>query len=263
MCHVTHREPIMDAERFDMLARSVPAAGSRRRALAAVLGGLLALLGATETAAKPKKKKKNKKKRSSPAPPPISPPPPSGCSGTCAGKACGADDGCGKPCQTGSCPAGQACQSGQCVSTGCPTGTKDCGSTLGCRECCNDVDCCPPDRPTCNDSTVNGVYKTCTASGVCQCRADYPAECTFGSNPAPCHTCCTGADCVNDQGRTTCWQGNCVCPDEKPDHCRVFESNPLRYECTNVRTDDTNCGFCGQVCTQGYKCLNGQCVWQG
>ena len=35
----------MDADRFDSLARSLTAAGSRRRALAAALSGALGLLG--------------------------------------------------------------------------------------------------------------------------------------------------------------------------------------------------------------------------
>ena len=42
------------------------------------------------------------------------------CSPRCAGKACGADDGCGGICGTGSCPEGKTCRSdGACVDAAC------------------------------------------------------------------------------------------------------------------------------------------------
>jgi len=40
------------------------------------------------------------------------------CTPNCTGKVCGADDGCGSPCQTGSCPEGEVCQSGTCIDEG-------------------------------------------------------------------------------------------------------------------------------------------------
>jgi len=59
----------LDAHRFDTLARSLSFTGSRRTALAALLGGTLGLLSLADTAAK---KGKNRKKNN--APPPMEPP---------------------------------------------------------------------------------------------------------------------------------------------------------------------------------------------
>jgi len=60
------------------------------------------------------------------------------CTSSCAGKACGADDGCGNPCQIGSCPTGQTCSSGTCVAGNTCTPScsgKECGSD-GCGGSC-------------------------------------------------------------------------------------------------------------------------------
>jgi hypothetical protein len=75
----------MEPDHFDALARAVPAAGSRRRAVGAVLGGSLAALGLREAGAK--KHKKNHKKDKDTCPPPTTstcPPPPT--PAFCAGK---------------------------------------------------------------------------------------------------------------------------------------------------------------------------------
>ena len=71
----------MDADRFDTLTRSVPAAGSRRRALVAVLAGSLAALGLRDTGAKKKKKKKKPASPTCTCPPPPPPPPATYCAG--------------------------------------------------------------------------------------------------------------------------------------------------------------------------------------
>ena len=258
----------MDESRFDALTRALTAARSRRR-LARLLSGLavsgpLALLGIDQTEAKGKKKKK-RKKGSPPAPSP-SPPPLAGCTGSCAGKVCGAGDGCSNPCQTGSCADGKTCQSGQCVSSGCPAGTRDCGAA-GCQECCygqagSDNQCCPADRPDCHRDSVYGIYKRCAAGAVCQCPATYPAWCAFDSAPASCHSCCTSNDCSRPGDRPTCWYGNCVCPAEAPDWCPVA-TGPTEKKCTNHLTDEANCGWCGRNCGTGFTCVNGNCAWQG
>lgn len=67
---------------------------------------------------------------------------------------------------------------------------------------------------------------------------------------------------ANAQKRHHCYFGNCVCPDANPNLCRVFRSDPLRNQCTNVLSDPTNCGFCGATpCNAqiGETCVNGQC----
>ena len=59
----------------------------------------------------------------------------------CAGKACGADDGCGHKCQTGSCTkAAETCQAGSCVcKPSCPA--KRCGGDDGCGGACDSGPC--------------------------------------------------------------------------------------------------------------------------
>jgi len=60
------------------------------------------------------------------------------CTPMCAGKACGANDGCGGTCLTGSCPAGQTCNAGVCKTGPCsPVCTgKACGAPDGCGGTC-------------------------------------------------------------------------------------------------------------------------------
>jgi hypothetical protein len=172
----------MDGARFDALTRTLTAASSRRRAIAAVLSGSLGLLGLAHpddaTAARSGKckpkcgacekcrrgdcDKKNGKKVCK--------------RGKCKPKPTGTPCGTGKTCQSGtcrlSCPvpcAGGDCSSGACV---CPGGTERCGDaclplcgamkardplTCGCcgtsdASCTGDGDCCAglactPDGP--------------------------------------------------------------------------------------------------------------------
>jgi len=79
----------MDADRFDTLARSVPAGQSRRRAVLAALGGSLAALSLGTTTAKKKRKTKRKKTRcpmcACPPPPTAAPPPYCAGKNSCAG----------------------------------------------------------------------------------------------------------------------------------------------------------------------------------
>ena len=262
----------MDDSRLDKLARALSEAHSRRgltRLLSGLaVGGPLAALGVADSEGKPKKKKKGKKKRSrgsSPVPPP--PTPPTGCTGSCAGKACGADNGCGTPCQTGSCPTGETCQSGQCVSSGCPAGTRDCGGGV-CQECCfgqtnSDYHCCPPEYPNCHDSTVYfGINRSCTEGGICRCPETYPAECTISGASGTCHQCCPGEGaCLdNEPEGAECYYGRCVCPAGETS-CHTWGGGP-RY-CTDLTTDEDHCGDCTIRCSTSFTCQNGRCVFTG
>jgi hypothetical protein len=132
----------MDAERIDILARSLIAAGSRRAALAAVLGGSLGLLGLADTAAKKKGKGKNKKKKP--------------------GQACAAS--CNTTCST--------CYTRSAGGTLCGgIGAADCNIP-----CTSDNDCIGTIHPFCTKSfTVRATGKTstwgcpaaCTSIGSC------------------------------------------------------------------------------------------------
>ncbi len=151
----------MDPQRFDTLARSLTAAGSRRRALAAILGGALGLsLGATsieEAAARKKKPCPPCKKRNR--------------QGKCKKKL---PDGT-------ACEGGRTCQNGSCL---CASGLRPCGAT--CQQCCVNLDCeggrtcqkgtcaCPPDRPLfCTEQNVCGECCDnipCCGKTVCEPR---------------------------------------------------------------------------------------------
>ena len=148
----------MDDREFDRVARAV-AAGRTRRAVVRTLaggaaGGLLALLGRGEAGANACRGTGKTCKRGRQCCSGNCAPPPSGggstggsksiccaagqerhaatgacCTRTCAGKACGADDGCGGVCQTGSC-------NGVCCGENCCAEGQICNYTfLQCTGC--------------------------------------------------------------------------------------------------------------------------------
>jgi hypothetical protein len=136
-CHA-EKEPIMDADRFDTLARSLTIAGSRRRVLGLLsgvgLGGLAPLLHLADAEAGKRKKKKKKKKKSTDTPlstlGPI-------CTPRCGGRRCGGN-GCGGTC--GTCAECQTCEPtvGLCPMT-LGSDTTPCSGGA----CCGGA-CCPP-----------------------------------------------------------------------------------------------------------------------
>jgi len=108
------------------------------------------------------------------------------CTPSCAGKACGAPDGCGGQCTTGSCPSGQTCGGGgvqsQCGCTPNCAG-KACGAANGCGGVCSAGACASgqtcggggvPNQCGC---TPNCAGKTCGAADGCGGR------CLSGSCP--------------------------------------------------------------------------------
>jgi hypothetical protein len=174
----------MDADRFDILARSLTDARSRRRALATLLAGTLGLRRRTDAAAKKKKGKKakgkNKKKGGESAAPvapvaPASPPGPT-CSDTIQNGS-ETDVDCGGPtCQR--CAIGQTCAS-----------RDDCASAL-----CLDT--------TCGQCAVNEDCGLDTNGDPCFCRTNAANErvCTrqlgrFDLN-FTCADCLPGEQCV-------------------------------------------------------------------
>jgi hypothetical protein len=191
----------MDADRFDALARSLTATGSRRRALTA-LGGSLGLLGMAlpneATAAKTGKckpkcgecekckkgdcKRKNGKKRCK--------------KGKC------------QPLTGPACSGGRVCQAGACVCA-------------GAREFCGlDCGCCVPNAPV--SGALPGRH-TCTASSECCgggtcCNFDDPNDPREGprcydlsSHTSACGTICQNVDnCFGYDPERQCVNGLCV-----------------------------------------------------
>lgn len=171
----------MDAERFDRIARLLPAA-SRRGAVRmlgalAVGGSALALLSPDEAAAKcvnPGKrcKKKGEAKKAC-------------CGGaSCKGKRCKCPVNrvkCGAKC----CAVGQICANGVCTIA-CPQGSAVCLNT-----------CCVPGQTCVNNVCTNGAK----AVGA-QCPKDFPGLCSSGK--CGCNS--------NDPNLCACREANCKAP---------------------------------------------------
>jgi hypothetical protein len=90
------------------------------------------------------------------------------CTPNCQNKACGANDGCGGTCKTGTCPDGRTCQNGTCV---CPF------------QCCANSDCAPNQ----NCVTVND-------SKFCFCKPEQVCG----------QVCCPATTSCGNPGTSTC-----------------------------------------------------------
>jgi hypothetical protein len=193
----------MDSHRFDHLTRELAQSLGRRRVAGLFFGsGLSALIVGTTLDAKARKRKKRKKKKSPPATPPLAPPPaspsasppPTGCTPTCAGKGCGADDGCGQPCQTGNCPTNQTCRNGLCITAdGC---NPPCAAG---RQCYQGTCTCTNSAQCANERNPNG-FNCVGAPGnpsvtICGCTHFAGLNnrvCVAGE---PCSVCCSDLEC--------------------------------------------------------------------
>jgi hypothetical protein len=189
------------------------------------------------------------------------------------GTSCGLEDEC---CGAGhhradgmpNCPPGLVCQNSQCV---CPSG-------LGLKLCggqCVDLNTDPMNCGTCQNQCP--VLATCV-NGKCICNDPKNSICnnrcvSLDSDTSNCGKCgveCPGsaASCIS--GTCLCGSVKCkptqvcskcegigckglspfCCPQDQPVQC-------LPGYCTNIVTDPTNCGVCGNVCAG--KCCFSVC----
>ena len=170
------------------------------------------------------------------------------CTPSCAGKKCGAPNGCGGICSTGACPLGQACSGGQCVCTpvSCPTG------------CCSPTHTCYPGTSAQACGSSGGLCDDCAAQGK-QCYMKTCKDCSCankkcGASDGCGGTCLTGL-CPTGQ---TCSQGICVCTAAScPTGCCAANKT------CQAGTAASACGFGGASCTscaaQGKQCYNATC----
>lgn len=141
------------------------------------------------------------------------------CTPSCAGKACGDDDGCSGVCEDGACPSGQVCVSGTCES-GTSGGTVPPGGS-----CASDSDC---DASACSSAGAQCLDWHDGKGYVCSCDCSWGDECNSGccripkggsvgscGNPAACknigQSCTDNEQCLNnDCGGflTYCYDGN-------------------------------------------------------
>jgi hypothetical protein len=118
-----------------------------------------------------------------------------------------ADDGCGNPCATGSCPGSQErCLLGKCVCQP-DCANKTCGASDGCGGKCTTGAC--GNNQTCNNGVCQCVdvscYGTCCGLGdVCRDGSCCTPQCSgmqCGTDPVcgtSCGTCPAGAKCVDN-----------------------------------------------------------------
>jgi hypothetical protein len=229
------KECVMDADRFDQLARSLTE-GATRRGIARALGGLSLtamlgpLLGLADAEAKKKKgknknKNKNKKCKGGKKKCGKTCIPSSNCCTTadcdageactngacrqgcvpaCEGKECGSD-GCEGSC--GSCEADESCQNGTCTPPNPCEGEPDltvcgewtlCDSPRGvCGDFCSGGVC--EQIPTCNGSTDSCGVKCCDPAGASCMSFPDPNACGCSSVDYPCYMssdCCSPGVCV-------------------------------------------------------------------
>lgn len=273
----------MESGHFDTLTRALTASGSRRRALAALLGGmLLPVLGLTDaTAKKGKGKKKKKKKNKGRSPAGNCPTGTSACGGACVDTQtdpghCG---GCGRPCAvqppetcgtTGLCVGaaceryGQAptvCKGRVCSGSAVSLGPSFCDGRGACVRFSAGNQACKPGRC---DNTTGGCTWNCALDSDCDeqgwcddariCRAKKrygsactrSEECTYGNCVG--EVCCESA-CVAANATGTCVAPGGYCSlacNAGWGNCDTTMSNGCEAD---LETSPAHCGGCNQPCS--------------
>lgn len=171
------------------------------------------------------------------------------CTPQCAGKDCGAPNGCGGICSAGACPSGQTCAGGQCVcsAASCPTG------------CCRDNLCYPGNVAShcgrggslCADCRPSS--QTCLSTRVCGCIPDCSNKACGAADG--CGGVCQSGSCANGQ---VCVSGVCDCNAQScPTGCCDSGEN------CQTGTADLFCGDNGGNCAScsaiGLQCVDRGC----
>jgi hypothetical protein len=120
---------------------------------------------------------------------------------------------------------------------------------------------CIPDceGKVCGDDECGGSCGECSSeyictNGACACVPKCAGrEC--GSNGCPGGSC---GECINEHGTTSCAAGTCqpfcITGYGNCDGSRI-------NGCETLLGTNTNCGSCGDVCSSGYTCLSGSCIF--
>jgi hypothetical protein len=172
----------------------------------------------------------------------------------------------GKPCERGRQCCSKTCsRRNKCI---CPSGITKCGNKNCCENgqgCVNGScsECVPGATEDCYTGPDGTVGVGVCASGTRTCRNDGTWESCEGE-VTPSNDVCDGLDndCdgVTDMpdscgGDKICRQGNCVCPDDRPDECN--------NQCVDTETDSAHCGICGEECSAANattECIDGNCT---
>ena len=185
------------------------------------------------------------------------------CSSDCTGKACGALNGCGNVCKTGTCStSGYTCSEAgvcTCVNT---CGTKNCG-----------VDTC---GNVCGGGTcADGSYCDNGTCATCSCTGD---NCGFDQCGNACGTCVSPRKCVQSWDKdifyqcifctANCAEGKCgsdgcggYCGCEIGKACDATKGicGPCSAKCDSKECGDDGCGGSCGTCKAGNICVAGKC----
>jgi hypothetical protein len=231
----------MDTHTFDALVRSLANRGTRRTLASGLLVAPLAAgISATPENSEARRRKRKKKKKGHGTGSTTTTPGPA-CEPDCAGKGCGASNGCGGTCQAETCGECQTCAGGACVAvangTECDDGDKCTANT------CQDGVCTVYTRVACDQPRNECRISTCNPdTGFCEegnQHDNYPCD-----NEAICmevQGVCDGAgSCVSGPLACSGLDRKC-CPD-----------GPYAGQCKLK----TNGG-----CQQNSQCCSGACVF--
>jgi hypothetical protein len=155
------------------------------------------------------------------------------------------------------CKASESCINGVCtLIPSCPLGSFACGNN-----CCGVSQTCDPNTLTCTPSICQSGQTQCgsvcidTSSdrfncGGCGITCDISEQCISGKCVS---STCGNGKCDLTENCSTCPAdcGSCQCSVPTPDLCNG--------RCTNILSDSSNCGACGNECQIGYTCENGVC----
>ncbi len=170
------------------------------------------------------------------------------CQPKCAGKACGADNGCKGICDKGSCPGPQeVCQQGKCVCLPNCAG-KACGASDGC-------------NGTCDQGSCPGPQEVCQ-QGKCVCLPNCAGKACGADNG--CKGICLGGSCG---GSGTCLNGKCTCDFTSCGNTCCNKDQVCKSgTCCSPACGNLECGpdpVCGESCGACWlnrDCISGKCV---
>lgn len=230
--------PLMDASRFDTLARRLAGIADRRRvvagALALAAGGRVS--GVSAACRRPGSTCKQ---------------PADCCSGIC-------PTGVGIPtAQRGKCgcPSGQTRCSSTCVTTS--SDAKHCGACN--KRCATGTACCDGTcLPVLADNRNCGACgNVCPAGHTC-CKGQCLDVRTDGNNCGACGKKCAAG--------TVCCGGVCMSVQSDPQNCGACGNSCAaghsccRGSCLDTRSDEANCGACAKKCAATDLCCSGSCT---
>ncbi|MFO0602792.1 MAG: MXAN_6577-like cysteine-rich protein [Polyangiales bacterium] len=166
------------------------------------------------------------------------------------------------------CPSGQVCSAGACV-TACSSPYATCDAGAGAVRCANTASdpahcgacgaACALARVSVNGCAAGACAVVSCASGYGDCDAVAGNGCEADLRASVAHCGACGRACALPHATPTCAGGACAvrtceggfadCDGAPGDGCEV-----------DTRTDNVNCGACGNACPAGQVCSNGACA---